>query len=43
MPEHDPLELGHVEGRTHNSFGFGCTTGPNKFGDPKALRPDLIL
>jgi hypothetical protein len=43
LPEHDPLELGHIGGRTPNSFGSGCTTRSNKFGDPKALGLDLIL
>jgi len=35
--------LGHVGGRIQNSFRFGCTTRPNKFGDPKALGSDPIL
>jgi hypothetical protein len=39
----DPLELGPVRGRTQSSFGFGCTTRPNKFGDPKALGSNPIL
>jgi hypothetical protein len=43
MSRQDPLVLGPVGGRTQNSFGSGCITGPNKFGDPKALGPDPIL
>jgi hypothetical protein len=29
--------MGPIVERTQSSFGFGCTTGPNKFGDPKVL------
>jgi hypothetical protein len=35
--------LGFVGGRTQNNFRFSCTTGPNKFGDPKALGSDPNL
>jgi hypothetical protein len=38
-----PLELGPVGSRTQISFGFGCTTRPNKFGHPKKLGPNPIL
>ena len=29
--------MGPIVERTQSSFGFGCTTGPNKIGDPKVL------
>jgi len=35
--EQDQLELDLIVDRTQSSFGFGCTIGPNKFGDPKVL------
>jgi hypothetical protein len=41
--QQDLLELGLGRCRTQSGFGSGCTTGSNKFGNPKAPSANSIL
>jgi hypothetical protein len=43
LPLGGPIRVGSYGGRTQNNIGSDCTTGSNKFGDPKALGPYPIL